>query len=334
MAMLATDGVTMIYRRALVGVFAAIAIASTNGVAAQSAFPNKAVKIIAPAATGDGSDIVARLIAAKLQERWGQPVTVENRPGAGGVVGTEVAAKAPADGYTVIVGNAGSHAINQALYSKLPYDVTRDFIAVTMLASAPNAFVLNPTVPATTVAEFIALAKKEPNKFSFASGGNGSSAHLNGEMLNMMADIKMVHVPYKGASPAITDVIGGQVQLMIGNLPPMLPHIKSGKLRLLGVTTPRRFAAVPDAPPIAETVPGFESLAWFGVFAPVGTPKEAIDKWHADTVAVLALPDVREKIVAQGFDVVGNTPEQYAAIVRSDIAKWTRVVKASGAKAD
>ncbi len=301
---------------------------------AQSGFPNKPVKIIVPSAPGDGSDILARLIASKLQAQWGQPVTVENRTGAGGVVGTEAAAKSPVDGYTVIVGNAGSHAINQALYPKLTYDVTRDFVAVTMLASAPNAFVVNPDVPAKTVAEFVALAKASPSKFAFASGGNGSSAHLNGEMLKMMAGIEMTHVPYKGASPAITDVIGGQVQLMIGNLPPMLPHIKSGKLRLLGVTTPKRFAAVPDAPPIADTVVGFESLAWFGVFAPSGTSKEIVAKWHADTVTALALPDVREKITQLGFDVVGNTPEQYAAVVRADIAKWAKVVKASGAKAD
>jgi tripartite-type tricarboxylate transporter receptor subunit TctC len=301
---------------------------------AQSTFPNKPVKIIVPSAPGDGSDIMARVVAQKLQERWGQPVTVENRPGAGGVIGTEAAAKSTGDGYTVIVGNAGSHAINQALYPKLPYDVTRDFVAVTMLASAPNAFVVNPSVPAKTVAEFIALAKKEPNKFSFASGGNGSSAHLNGEMLKMMAGIDMQHIPYKGASPAITDVMGGQAQLMIGNLPPMLPHIKSGKLRLLAVTTPSKFAAVPDAPPMAETVAGFESLAWFGVFAPAATPKDIVTKWHADTVAVLAMPDVKEKIVQLGFDVIGNTPDQYAAIVKSDIAKWSKVVKASGAKPD
>jgi tripartite-type tricarboxylate transporter receptor subunit TctC len=301
---------------------------------AQGAFPNKPVKIIVPSAPGDGSDIMARVAAQKLQERWGQSVTVENRPGAGGVIGTEAAAKSAADGYTVIVGNAGSHAINQALYPKLSYDVTRDFVAVTMLASAPNAFVVNPSVPAKTVAEFIALAKKEPNKFSFASGGNGSSAHLNGEMLKMMAGIDMQHIPYKGASPAITDVMGGQAQLMIGNLPPMLPHIKSGKLRLLAVTTPSKFGAVPDAPPMAETVAGFESLAWFGVFAPAATPKDIVMKWYADTVAVLAMPDVKEKIVQLGFDVVGNTPEQYAAIVKNDIAKWARVVKASGAKPD
>jgi tripartite-type tricarboxylate transporter receptor subunit TctC len=313
---------------------AALALTHSAAAHAQGSFPNKPVKIIVPSAPGDGSDIMARLIAAKLQEKWGQPVTVENRPGAGGVVGTEAAAKSTADGHTVIVGNAGSHAINQALYPKLPYDVTRDFAAITMLASAPNAFVVNTNVPAKTVAEFIELAKKEPNKFSFASGGSGSSAHLNGEMLNMMAEIKMLHVPYKGASPAITDVIGGQVQLMIGNLPPMLPHIKSGKLRLLGVTTPKRFAAVPDAPPIAETVSGFESLAWFGVFAPVATPKDIVAKWHADTIAMLAMPDVKEKIVALGFDVVGNTPEQFAAVVRNDITKWTKVVKASGAKPD
>jgi tripartite-type tricarboxylate transporter receptor subunit TctC len=316
----------------LIALCAAFALLRTTD--AQSSFPNKPVKIIVPSAAGDGSDIMARLVAAKLQERWGQPVTVENRPGAGGVIGTEAAAKSAADGYTVIVGNAGSHAINQALYPKLSYDVTRDFAAVTMLASAPNAFVVNPDVPAKSVIEFIALAKKEPNKFSFASGGNGSSAHLNGEMLKMMAGIDMQHIPYKGASPAITDVMGGQAQLMIGNLPPMLPHIKSGKLRLLAVTTPKRFAVVPDAPPMADTVAGFESLAWFGVFAPSATPKDIVVKWHTDTIAVLAMPDVKEKIVQLGFDVVGNTPEQYAAIVKSDIAKWTKVVKASGAKPD
>jgi tripartite-type tricarboxylate transporter receptor subunit TctC len=310
------------------------AIASTSVLAMAQSFPARPVKLIVPSAPGDGSDIMARVIAQKLQERWGQPVTVENRPGAGGVVGTEAAAKAPGDGYTVIVGNAGSHAINQALYPKLPYDVTQDFAPVTMLASAPNAFVVNPAIPAKTVAEFIALAKSEPGKYAFASGGNGSSAHLNGEMLNMMAGIKTTHVPYKGATPAITDVMSGQVQLMIGNLPPMLPHIRSGKLRLLGVTTPRRFAAVADAPPIAETVSGYESLAWFGIFAPATTPKDVIARWHADTVAVLAMPDVRERIVALGFDVVGNTPDQYNAIVKADIEKWTRVVKASGAKPD
>jgi tripartite-type tricarboxylate transporter receptor subunit TctC len=319
--------------RSLLVATSALALMCANTYA-QGAFPNKPVKIIVPSAPGDGSDIMARLIAQKLQERWNQPVTVENRPGAGGVLGAEAAAKSAADGYTVIVGNAGSHAINQALYPKLPYEVTRDFAAVTMLASAPNAFVVNPNVPAKTVAEFIALAKKEPNKFSFASGGNGSSAHLNGEMLKMMSGIEMTHVPYKGASPAITDVIGGQVQLMIGNLPPMLPHIKAGKLRLLAVTTPQRFAAVPDAPPMAETVPGFESLAWFGVFAPSATPKDIVAKWHRDTTAVLAMADVKEKIVQLGFDVIGNTPEQYAAIVKADIEKWQKVVTASGAKPD
>ncbi len=320
-------------RRTVLRLIAAT-VASASMLAWGQGFPSRPVKLIVPSAPGDGSDIMARLIAQKLQERWGQAVTVENRPGAGGVVGTDAAAKAPGDGYTVIVGNAGSHAINQALYPKLPYDVTQDFTAVTMLASAPNAFVVNTSVPAKTVGEFIALAKSEPGKYAFASGGNGSSAHLNGEMLNMMAGIRTTHVPYKGATPAITDVMGGQVQLMIGNLPPMLPHIRSGKLRLLGVTTPRRFAAVADAPPIADTVPGYESLAWFGIFAPAATPKDVVAKWHADTVAVLAMADVRERIVALGFDVVGNSPEQYAAIVKADIEKWTRVVKASGAKPD
>jgi tripartite-type tricarboxylate transporter receptor subunit TctC len=297
-------------------------------------FPSKPVKIIVPSAPGDGSDILARAIGQKLGERWGQPVVVENRPGAGGVVGTEAAAKSAADGYTVIMGNAGSHAINQALYPKLSYDVVRDFAAITMVASAPNVFVVNPAVPAKTVAEFIALAKKEPGKYAFASGGSGSSAHLNGEMLKAFAGIEMTHVPYKGASPAITDVIGGQVQLMIGNLPPILPHIKSGKVRALGVTTTTRFAATPDVPPVSETVPGYESLAWFGLFAPAGTPKDVIAKWHGDTVAVLALPDIRDRIAQLGFDVVGNTPDAYSVLVKGDIVKWQRVVKLSGAKAE
>ena len=310
----------------------ALTVTATN-VDAQ-AFPSKPVKIIVPSTPGDGSDILARSIAQKLTERWGQSVIVENRPGAGGVVGTEVAAKSTADGYTVIMGNAGSHAINQALYPKLAYDVVRDFAPITLVASAPNVFVVNPSVPAKTVAEFIVLAKKDPGKYSFASGGNGSSAHLNGEMLKSFAGIEMTHVPYKGSSPAITDVIAGQVQLMIGNLPPILPFIKSGKVRALGVTTPTRFAATPDVPPISETVAGYESLAWFGLFAPAATPKEIVTKWHDDVLAILALPDIRERVAQMGFDVVGNAPEAYAALVRSDIAKWQRVVKASGAKAD
>ena len=313
---------------------AAVLAALMACAAAAQPFPSKPVKIIVPSAPGDGSDILARAIAQKLTERWGQTVIVENRPGAGGVIGTEAAAKSPADGYTVIMGNAGSHAINQALYAKLPYDVVRDFAPITLVASAPNVFVVNPAVPANTVAEFLALAKKEPGQYAFASGGNGSSAHLNGEMLKAFAGVELTHVPYKGASPAITDVIAGQVPLMIGNLPPILPHIKSGKLRALGVTTATRFAATPDLPPIAETVPGYESLAWFGLFAPAATPKELVNQWHADVVAVLALPDIRDRVVQLGFQAVGNTPEAYAALIRNDIAKWQRVVKVSGAKAD
>jgi tripartite-type tricarboxylate transporter receptor subunit TctC len=313
---------------------AAVLAAFLACAASAQSFPSKPVKIIVPSTPGDGSDILARAIAQKLTERWGQPMLVENRPGAGGVVGTEAAARSPADGYTVIMGNAGSHAINQALYPKLSYDVVRDFAPITLVASAPNVFVVNPAVPAKTVAEFIALAKKEPGKYAFASGGNGSSAHLNGEMLKAFAGIDLIHVPYKGSSPAITDVIAGQVQLMIGNLPPILPHIKSGKVRALGVTTSARFAATPDVPPMADTVAGYESLAWFGLFAPAGTATEVLAKWHADTVAILALPEIRERVAQLGFDVVGNSPEAYAALIRNDIAKWQRVVKLSGAKAD
>lgn len=321
-------------KRSLCAVLGAMTMFGLAVSASAQSFPAKPVKIIVPSTPGDGSDILARALGQKLTERWGQPVVIENRPGAGGVVGTESAARSAADGYTVIMGNAGSHAINQALYPKLSYDVVRDFAPITLVASAPNVFVVNPSVPAKTVAEFIALAKKEPNKYSFASGGTGSSAHLNGEMLKAFAGIEMTHVPYKGSSPAVADVIGGQVQLLIGNLPPILPHIKSGKVRALGVSTATRFAATPDLPPVAETVPGFESLAWFGLFAPAGTPRDILARWHTDVVAVLALPDIRERVAQLGFDVVGNTPDAYATLVKNDIAKWQRVVKASGAKAE
>ena len=298
------------------------------------AFPARPVKLIVPSTPGDSADLVARVMSAKLAERWGQAVVVENRPGAGGVVGTEAAANAPADGYTVIMGNAGSHAINQALYPKLPYDVLRSFVPVTLLASTPNVFVINPAVPAKTAAEFIALAKKEPGKYAYASAGNGSSAHLNAEMLKALAGIDLLHIPYKGAGPAIADVMGGQAQLMIGNLPQFLPNIRSGKLRALAVTTTKRFAATPELPPLAETVPGYEALSWFGLFVPAATPREIVAKWHADAVAVLAQPEVSARIVELGFDPVGNTPEAFAALVRADIAKWQRVVKQSGAKVD
>ena len=297
-------------------------------------FPSKPVKLIVPSTPGDSADLVARVISAKLAERWGQAVSVENRPGAGGVVGTESVANSPADGYTVIMGNAGSHAINQALYPRLPYDVLRAFVPITLLAATPNVFVINPAVPAKSVAEFIALAKKEPGKFSYASAGNGSSAHLNAEMLKAFAGIELLHIPYKGAGPAIADVMAGHAQLMIGNLPQFLPHIKSGKLRALAVTSTTRFAATPDLPPMAESVPGYEARSWFGLFAPAATPKEVVAKRHADAVAVLAIPEISKRIVELGFDVVGNSPEAFGALVREDIAKWQRVVKLSGAKVD
>ncbi len=312
----------------------AIAALLASPTAFAQSYPSKPIKLIVPSAPGDGSDLIARLIGQKVSEAWGQSVVIENRPGAGGVIGTEAAAKAAPDGYTLIIGNAGSHAINQALYKSLPYDVVRDFAPVSLLASAPNVFVVNASIPANSVIEFIALAKSQPGKFAFASGGNGSSAHLNGEMLNALADLKLTHIPYKGATPAITDTLAGVTQLMIGNLPPILPHIKSGKLKAIAVTTMTRTSALPDVPPMADTISGYESLAWFGLFAPANTPKEIIAKWHEELVRVLKLADVRERIEKMGFDVVGNSPDQYATIVRNDIKKWQRVVLMSGAKSD
>jgi tripartite-type tricarboxylate transporter receptor subunit TctC len=313
---------------------ASILFGGLNSITVAQTYPSKPIKIIVPSAPGDGSDLIARAIAQKVSEAWGQSIVIDNKPGAGGVVGTDAAAKSANDGTTFIMGNAGSHAINQALYKKLPYDVTRDFVAVSLIASAPNVFAVHPSIPAKTVEEFIAYAKTQPDKLSFASGGNGSSAHLNGEMLNALAQLKLLHVPYKGATPAVTDTLAGVTQLMIGNLPPILPHIKSGKLKALAVTTSTRSAALPDVPPMSDSVKGYESTAWFGLFAPAGTPKDVIAKWHTEIVRVLKLPDVRERIQGLGFDVVGNSPDEYAAIVRNDIKKWQGVVANSGATID
>ena len=227
---------------------AAVLAALMACAAAAQPFPSKPVKIIVPSAPGDGSDILARAIAQKLTERWGQTVIVENRPGAGGVIGTEAAAKSPADGYTVIMGNAGSHAINQALYAKLPYDVVRDFAPISLVASAPNVFVVNPAVPANTVAEFLALAKKEPGKYAFASGGNGSSAHLNGEMLKAFAGVELTHVPYKGASIALTNILSGESDMVVVTVPATIPFIQAGRLRGLAVLDVKRVPQLPQLP--------------------------------------------------------------------------------------
>jgi tripartite-type tricarboxylate transporter receptor subunit TctC len=313
----------------------ACACAFASPAALPQSYPSKPIRLIVPSPPGDGSDLMARAIGERLTAAWGQPVVVDNRQGAGGRVGTEAAAKAAPDGYTLIMGNAGSNGINAALYRDLPYDLERDFVAITQVMRAPNVLVINPALPAKSVAELVALFKANPGKYSYASGGNGSSAHFTAELFKTMAGVDVTHVPYKGATPALTDVIGGQVAMFMGNLPPAIGHIKAGRVRALAVTTAQRSALVPDVPTVAESgLAGFETVAWFGLFAPAGTPRDIVDRINAEVAKIVQQPEIRERIATLGGEPVGNAPEAFAAIVRSDIAKWKRVAQASKITAD
>ncbi len=285
------------------------------------AYPTKPIKLVAPSTPGDAPDVIARLVADKLSTALGQQVVVENRPGAGGVVGSDAVAKSAPDGYTLIMGNAGSHGINAAVYSSLPYDIQRDFVPVSQVAVAPNVMVINPGVPASNVAEFIAYAKSQPGKLSYASGGNGSSAHMSMELFKAMSGVDIQHVPYKGSSPALTDVVTGQCVVFIGNMPPTVPLIKAGKLKALAVTTKSRSALMPDLPTISEAgLPGFETVAWFGVLAPAGTPPEIVNKLSMEIGKIARSPEMREKLVAMGAEPVGGTPAEFKAVIDRDIS--------------
>lgn len=297
-------------------------------------YPSKPVRWIVPGAPGDGSDITARLIGDRVSRTLGQPVLVDNKPGAGGVLGSEQAARAPADGYTMIVGNAGSHGINAAIYSKLTYDVVKDFAPVALICTAPNVMVVSPAIQARNVTEFVAYAKANPGKMNYASGGIGSSAHMSAELFKSMTGTEMTHVPYKGAAPAVTAVLSNEVSLMIGNLPPWTAHLKAGKVRALAVTTATRHGALPEVPALAETLPGFETVAWFGVFAPAGTPKPVIERMNREINAVLAQPEVRERLAATGCDPAPGTSESFAARVVGDVVRWKKLAAERNIRAD
>jgi tripartite-type tricarboxylate transporter receptor subunit TctC len=299
-----------------------------------SDFPNKAIRLVVPFPPGGATDAAARLVAVKMSEHWGQPVLVDNRAGAGGNVGSDLVAKAPADGYTLVMGVTGSHAINTSLYSKMPYDPVTDFVAVSQVAVVPNVLVVHPSVPAKNLAELVALAKKEPGKLNYASLGNGTAAHLGMEMLKSEAGVDITHVPYKGSAPAVSDLLAGQVQMMVDGLPSALPHIKAGKLRAIALTSLRRAPSLPDLPTISESYPGFYADAWSGLFAPKGTPQPVVDKLSAEVQRILKLPDVREKLAALGAEPVGSTQAEFTAHVKREIDKWAKVVKTSGAKVD
>ncbi|MEO8347027.1 MAG: tripartite tricarboxylate transporter substrate binding protein [Betaproteobacteria bacterium] len=299
------------------------------------AYPSKPIRIVVPFPAGGTTDVLARAVAQKLNESLGQPAVVDNRPGAGGNIGAELVAKSAPDGYTLLMGTVGTHAINPSLYPRMPYDHVRDFAPVILVAGVPNVLVINPGLPVNSVQELIAYAKANPGKLNFASSGNGTSIHLSGELFRTMAGVQMTHVPYKGSAPALQDLVGGQVQLMFDNLPSSLALIKAGKLKALAVTSLARAAALPDVPTLAESgLPGFEASSWFGLLAPAGTPPAAIATLNADVAKWLASPDARERLLAQGAIAAGGTPEDFARHIAAETAKWQKVVKESGAKVD
>jgi tripartite-type tricarboxylate transporter receptor subunit TctC len=313
---------------------AAVSIAPVAAQAPASSFPDKPLRIVVTFTTGGAPDILARILSEKMSASWGQPVVVDNKPGAGGNPGADFVAKSPADGYTVVVGTVGTHSINPALYSKMPYDAVKDFAPITLLATTPNMLVINNDVPAKNLKDFIALGKKE-GKMTFASSGSGTSIHVSGELFKTMTGIDMVHVPYKGRATAIPDVLGGRVTMMFDNMPSSLALVREGKLRALGVTSAQRSPAAPEIPTIAESgLPGFDAVSWFALFAPAGTPKPIVDKWATEVRRVLKLPDVAKRLADNGLEPVGSTPEELAAYQRAEITKWAKVVKDSGAKAD
>ena len=297
-------------------------------------YPSKPVRLIVPFAPGGSNDIMARITAQKLTESFGQQVIVDNRAGASGIVGTEIAAKAPPDGYTVLMMSL-TLTVNPSLYKKLPYDTVKDLAPVTLVASAPLMLVVHPSIPAKSVNEFIAFAKANPGKLNFGSGGAGATPHLAGEMLKMMARLQMTHVPYKGGGPALADLMGGQIQVMLENLPSTLPHVKSGRLRALALTGLKRSPLVPDLPTLDEAgLKGYEIVGWNGLFVPSGTPQNIIAYVHGLTVKMLAQADVKERLATLGAEGVGSSPDEFRAFVKAEIAKWARVVKEAGLKVE
>jgi len=299
------------------------------------AFPNKPITIIVPFAAGGTTDILARVIGQGLSAELGQSVVVDNRAGAGGNIGGQMAARAPADGYTLFMGTVGTHAINAALYKKMPFDPVKDFAPLTRVANVPNLLVANPNQPYKSVQELIAYAKANPGKVNFGSSGSGSSIHLSGELFKSLAKVDMQHVPYKGSAPAVTDLLGNQIGIMFDNMPSAIQHVRSGKLRPIAVTTAKRSPELPDVPTIAEAgVPGYEATSWFGMFAPAGTPAPIVAQLNKALVKVLSQPETKKKMADQGAEPVSETPEQFAAFIQAESAKWGKVVKESGASVD
>ena len=308
--------------------FFALTLTLTAAAAAAQDYPSKPIRFIVPFPPGGGNDTMARTVGQKLTEAFGQQVVIDNRAGAGGIIGADMAAHSAPDGYTLFLGGVGSHGTNPNLNAKLPYDPVRDFAPISLIASAPMVVVVHPSVPAKSLGELIKLAKAKPGTLNFASNGTGGSSHLAAELFKMMAGVDIVHVPYKGLAPALIDLLSGQVQLMFSSTVAIIPQVRSGKLRALATTGARRLPALPDIPTAAEAgVAGCETGSWYGVLAPAGTPRAIIDKLNREIVKITQMPDVRERLAAEGAEPAGNSPEEFAAYIKRELARWNKVIK-------
>lgn len=315
--------------RVLMGLLLTCAVSGAE--AAEASYPSRPIRIIVPTAPGGGSDIGARLIAQELLKRWGRPVVVETRPGAGTIIGSEIVAKAPPDGYTLLM-SPSTLATNPASYKKMPYDALRDFAPITQTLFVANLIVIHPSLPAKSVKEFIAFARARPGEILYASAGHGTNPHLAIELFASMAKIRMVHVPYKGSLPGIVDLLAGRVALTAtSSMSNLIPHVRTGRMRPLGVTAATRTQALPDVPTVAEAgLPGYEAVQWSGLLAPAGTPREIISTLHKEVVAILHTPEARERLANIGTEVVGSSPEEFAAFMKTETVKWAKVAKAAG----
>jgi len=323
------------WKRRSARILAAFCLVTAAGGALAQAWPSKPIRFVIPYPPGGASDVTARTLGIKLAEALGQPVVIENRPGANGIIALENVAKSAPDGYTLLMANLGPNAINAAVYGKLPYDSIRDFTPIMLTTLVPQILVVNAALPVASVRELIALAKAQPGKLNFASAGNGASNHLSGELFMSMTGVQLTHVPYKGDTPAMTDVIAGQVAMMFPTAIAATPHVKGGRLRALAVTSRKRVGSLPELPTVEEAgVPGFEAVSWGGVMGPGGLPREIVARLHAELARILKMPDVSEKLSGLGAEIVAGTPEEFAAYLQAEIAKWGKVARDANVKLD
>jgi len=314
-------------------VLLAVLLAASLPVLAQQ-YPSKPIRIVVPFPPGGIADVICRVFAQKFTETWSEPVIVDNRAGAGGNIGADIVAKSPPDGYTIGIGSIGTHAVNMSLFSKMPYDSVRDFAPVALVMEADGLLVVHPSVPASSVKQLIALARARPGQLAYASAGNGTASHLAGELFKSLAKIDLVHVPYKGNVPAITDLVGGQTSMIFATMPTVLPLVKAGKLRALAVTGAHRNPAAPEYPAMAETLPGFDVTNWIGILAPAGTPADIVAKLNAEITRIMQLPEIQSRLANEGAKFTPNTPAEFGAFQKREIAKWAKVIKEAGLRVD